>query len=86
MLCCNILKISSVLPQQDGPDTAIKSQLLVEKKLFIALGLEVRSKLFKIGAKIKMLTPCSPIEKKQLDKRYCNRKDCNENLSKINNF
>ena len=63
MLCSNILKIISVFPQQDGPDTAIKSRSLVEIILFIALGLEVRSQLCKRGAKTKMLTPRNPIEK-----------------------
>ena len=63
MLCSNILKINSVLPQQDGSDTAIKSQSFVETILFTAFGLEVRNQLCKRGAKTKMLTPCNPIEK-----------------------
>ena len=61
MLCSNILKISLVLPQKDGPQTALKSRSLVEKILFAALGLEARSHLCKRGAK--MLTPHNPIEK-----------------------
>ena len=63
VFCSNILKISSVFPQQDGPDTAIRSRSLVEIILFLALALYVRSPLCKRGTKIKMLTPRNPIEK-----------------------
>ena len=63
MLFTNTLKITSVLPQQDGPDTAVKCRLLVEIILLVALGLEVHSQLCKRGVEAKMLTPRNPIEK-----------------------
>ena len=78
--------MNSVWPQQDGPDIAIKSWSLVETISLIALGLEVGYQLCKRGAKTKMLTPHNPIEKHEHDKRYCNKKNYDENLSKINNF
>ena len=43
----NILKMSSVFPQQDGPQTAMNNRSVVEIILFISLDLEERIQLYK---------------------------------------
>ena len=50
----NILKMSSVFPQQDGPQTAMNNRSLVEITLFITLDLEERIQLYKKEVKTKM--------------------------------
>ena len=54
VLSSNILKISSVFPQHDGPQTAINNRLVVEMILFIILGWEERIQLYKKEEKTKM--------------------------------
>ena len=53
---CNILKISSVFPQHDGPQTAIKRRSFVEKIFLIISGSVERTLLYKKEAKTKMFT------------------------------
>ena len=50
----NILKMSSVFPQQDGPQTAMNKRAVVEIILFITLDLEERIQLYKREVKTKM--------------------------------
>ena len=50
----NILKMSSVFPQQDGPQTAMNNRSEVEIILFITLDLEERIQLYKREVKTKM--------------------------------
>ena len=52
----NILKMSSVFPQQDGPQTAMINRSEVEIFFFITLDLEERIQLYKREVKTKMLT------------------------------
>ena len=54
MFSSNILKISSVFPQHDGPQTAINNRSVVEMILFIILGWEERIQLYKKEEKTKM--------------------------------
>ena len=46
MFSSNILKISSVFPQHDGPQTAINDRSVVEIILFIILVWEDRKQLY----------------------------------------
>ena len=46
--------MSSVFPQQDGPQTAMNNRSLVEITLFIILDLEERIQLYKKEVKTKM--------------------------------
>ena len=50
----NILKISSVFAQQDGPQTAMNNRSVVEIILFITLDLEERIQLYKREVKTQM--------------------------------
>ena len=50
----NILKMSSVFPQQDGPQRAMNNRSEVEIILFITLDLEERIELYKREVKTKM--------------------------------
>ena len=65
MFLNNNWNISSVFPQQDGPQTAIKSLSLVDIILFIALDLEERSQLCTKAMKTKMLIPQNHVGKTQ---------------------
>ena len=53
--CSNILKISSVFPQQDGPQTAMNNLSDVEIILFITWDSEERTQLCRRVKKTKML-------------------------------
>ena len=54
MLSSNILKISSVFPEHDGPQMAINNRSVVEIILFIILGWEEHIQLYKKEEKTKM--------------------------------
>ena len=65
MFLNNIWNISSVFPEHDGPQTAIKSLSLVDIILFIALDLEERSQQCTKAMKTKMLIPHNQFGKTQ---------------------
>ena len=87
MFLSNIWKKISVLPQHDGPQTAMNSLSLVEIILFIALDWEARSQLCMKAMKTKKLTHHNQDGKKhKFDQRYTNKKQYYYDLSKIHYF
>ena len=67
----NILEMSSVFPQQDGPQTAMNSWSVVEIILFITADLEERIQLYKReNGKPKCGLLTVKTEKNQLGERY----------------
>ena len=59
--CSNILKISSVFPQQDGPQTAMNNLSDAEIIFFITWDSEERTQLCTRVKKTKMLILCNQV-------------------------